>query len=65
MKTKKAKAVVIALAAITGASYAQEVKIAAAALRDIKNDMGTANTFSIADDPFISYKWDPMDGECA
>ena len=57
MKTKKAKAVVIALAAITGTTIAQESRAMEIALADMKAE---GMDVTVAD-----YTWDPFDGFCA
>lgn len=62
MKTRKTstkRATIIAMAAITGATIAQECAAARAALSDMKDEMGRDNVYS------INYTWDPFDGFCA
>jgi hypothetical protein len=61
MKTKKltkTQSVVIAVAAIAGASVGQEAAAARAAMQDMRQDIGD-NVFS------ISYDWNPFDGMLA
>ncbi len=55
MKTKKA--IIVAMAAITGATIAQESKAMQAAMQDMQAD---GMDVTIAD-----YTWDPFDGFCA
>lgn len=63
MATKKSKAIVIAMAAITGATLSEESAAAAQALRDMQKEMGIHNTNSVQVDPFdLCYTWDPTDG---
>lgn len=56
MKTKKA--IIVAMAAITGTTIAQESKAMEAAMRDMQ-----ADGMEVA--PEMSYTWDPFDGFCA
>lgn len=57
MTTKKSKkAAIIAMAAITGASIAQETAAAKAAMADMKAEYGNENVCA------IEYTWDPFDG---
>lgn len=67
MATKRQKAMIIAMAAMVGTSTdVIDRDAAAAALRDIKHDMGVSKTFNIQDRAFdLNYTWDPSDGECA
>ena len=54
MKTKKA--IIVAMAAITGATIAQESKAMEAAMQDMQAD---------GMDVTLEYTWDPFDGFCA
>jgi len=67
MATKRQKAMIIAMAAMVGTSTdVIDRDAAAAALRDIKRDMGANETFNIQDMAFdLNYTWDPSDGFCA
>ena len=67
MATKRQKAMIIAMAAMVGTSTdVIDRNAAAAALRDIKRDMGANETFNIQDMAFdLNYTWDPFDGFCA
>lgn len=67
MATKRQKAMIIAMAAMVGTSTdVIDRNAAAAALRDIKRDMGANETFNIQDSAFdLNYTWDPFDGFCA
>ncbi len=67
MATKRQKAMIIAMAAMVGTSTdVIDRDAAAAALRDIKHDMGANETFNIQDRTFdLNYTWDPSDGFCA
>lgn len=59
MKTTKKsskRAAIIAMAAITGASIAQESAAAKAAMADMKAEYGNDNVCA------IEYTWDPFDG---
>ena len=64
MATKRQKAMIIAMAAMVGTSTdVIDRDAAAAALRDIKRDMGANETFNIQDRAFdLNYTWDPSDG---
>lgn len=59
MATKKTKAMIIAMAAIVGTTNDGMNEAAAAALRDIKNEMGSKKTYSISTpSPFdLNYDW--------
>ena len=59
MATKKTKAVVIAMAAMTGASIAQEDAAAQAAMFDMQSELGIKNVYS------VNYTYDPFDGVLA
>ena len=65
MANNKKKAIIIAMAAMVGTSTEAIRDAAAAALRDIKHDLGANMTFTAQDDPFVNYTWDPSDGELA
>ena len=57
MKTKKnKKAVILAMAAITGATIAQETAAMQAAMQDMKDDLGKKNVYS------VNYVYNPFDG---
>ena len=58
---------IIAMAAMVGTSTdIIDRNAAAAALRDMRSDIGHDQTFSIQEDPFdFSYTWDPTDGDVA
>jgi len=59
MATKRTKAIVIAMAAICGTTSESMENVATAALRDIKADLGSDKTYSIATpSPFdLNYDW--------
>jgi len=59
MKAKKTKAIIIAMAAVTGATVSQESAAARKAMQDMRDEFGKANTFA------LNYTWDPFDGMCA
>ena len=64
MKSKKTKAMIIAMAAIVGSTAESMNDCAAAALRDIKNTIGASETYSISDPFELSYDWlDSSDGD--
>ncbi len=67
MATKRQKAIVIAMAAMVGTGTdIIDRDAAAAALRDMREEIGHDKTFSVQEDPFdMSYTWDPSDGSCA
>lgn len=67
MATKRQKAMIIAMAAMVGTSTdVIDRNAAAAALRDIRSDIGHDQAYTIQADPFdLSYDWDPSDGDCA
>ena len=58
MKTKKnnKKAVIVAMAALTGASVAQETAAMQAAMQDMRDEMGKKNVYS------VNYVYNPFDG---
>lgn len=57
MKTKK-QALIVAMAAVTGATIAQENKAMKAALADMQNEYGKQSIC-------VEYTWDPFDGMLA
>ena len=59
MKTRKTKAIIMAIAAATGTSVQQECAAARMALQDMKNEFGTKNVYS------IEYTYNPFDGMLA
>lgn len=64
MANKKTKAMIIAMAAIAGSTPKNMTDVAAAALRDIKNEIGAKETYSISDPLELSYDWlDSSDGD--
>lgn len=67
MATKRQQAMIIAMAAMVGTSTdIIDRNAAAAALRDMRSDIGHDKTCSIQEDPFdFSYTWDPTDGDVA
>ena len=67
MATKRQQAMIIAMAAMVGTSTdIIDRNAAAAALRDMRSDIGHDQTCSIQEDPFdFSYTWDPTDGDVA
>ncbi len=58
---------IIAMAAMVGTSTdIIDRDAAAAALRDMRNDIGHDKTYNVQENPFdMSYTWDPTDGDCA
>lgn len=55
MKTKKA--IIVAMAAITGATFAQEREAMQVAMQDMQAEG--------MDTTIVDYTWDPFDGFCA
>ena len=58
---------IIAMAAMVGTGTdVIDRNAAAAALRDIRSDVGHEKAYSVQADPFdLSYDWDPSDGDVA
>lgn len=58
MKTKKnnKKAVIVAMAALTGSTFAQETAAMQAAMRDMQDDIGKKNVYS------VNYVYNPFEG---
>ena len=58
MKTKKntKKAVIVAMAALTGASVAQETAAMQKAMQDMRDEMGKDNVYS------VNYVYNPFEG---
>ena len=56
MKAKKTKAIIVAMAAITGASVSQTNDAAQAALADMQQEFGADDVAT------LEYTYDPFDG---
>lgn len=58
-KANAKRAIIGAMAVITGATFAQENAAARAAMADMQKEYGIHNTYA------IEYTWDPSDGMIA
>ena len=56
MKTKKAKAIIMAVAAATGATVSQTSAAAHAAMQDMQKEFGKGQVYA------IEYDYNPFDG---
>lgn len=56
MKTRKAKAIIVAMAAVTGASVSATNAAAKAAMADMKEEFGNDNVVG------LEYTYDPFEG---